>query len=101
MLNIKISRRDILYPFGGPEGYLVSLRRAGGAEGAGGIIKSRTLVRDFLLLDSRRVSLAKKFFFSDRAQTFFGHVSANFPTFFFARFFFLLLFIILRLFYAQ
>ena len=84
----KKSRRDISYPFGGPEGYLVSLWWAGGTEEARGIIKSRTSVRDFLLLDSHRVLLAKKFFVPDRAQTFFGHVSANFPNFFFCPVFF-------------
>ena len=37
----------------------------------------------FLAFTSRRVSLAKKKFFSDRAKNFFGRVSSNFPTFFF------------------
>ena len=44
----------------------------------------------------RRVSLAKKFFVSDRAQNFFGHVSSNFPTFFFfCRFLFIYFFFVL------
>ena len=47
------------------------------------LIKSRTLLVISCFRSQRRVSLAKKFFFSDRAQTFFGHVSSNFPTFFF------------------
>ena len=35
-----------------------------------------------MLSQACRVSLAKKHFFSDRAQIFFGRVSSNFPTFF-------------------
>ena len=47
----------------------------------------------FLAFTKRRILLAKKQIFSDRAQTFFGRVSSNFPTFFFfwPVFFFLLL----------
>ena len=61
-------------------------------------IKSRTLFVISCFRSQRRVSLAKNFFFSDRAQIFFGRVSSNFPTFFFfcpVFFFFFIIFIII------
>ena len=56
-------------------------------------IKSRTLFVIFCFRSQRRVSLAKNFVFSDHAKKIVGRVSSNFPTFFFAGFFFPLLFI--------
>ena len=51
-------------------------------------IKLRTLFAIFCFRSQRRVFRSqKKKIFSDRAQTYFGHVSSNFPTFF-CRFFF-------------
>ena len=48
-----------------------------------------------MLSQACRVSLAKKFFFSDRAQIFFVRVSSNFPTFFFLPGFAFFIFIII------
>ena len=61
------------------------------------IIKLRTLFAISCFQIAQDFARKKKIF-SDRAQTFFGHVSSNFPTFFFlAGFFFFFFFFVFRL----
>ena len=58
------------------------------------IINSRTSVRELLRSLKWRVSHEHNFFLSDHSQTFFGHVSSNFPTFF-CPFFFIFVFLLI------